>query len=201
MESWHIQKIFDKNAQTGGIDPEYERKHTMSPGISLYVYFVGPLLAFIGIFLWTVNDLFRPKAKRSYRTNVVIAAMASVGVILTYSLNSNDSHITSSFTQANTAVLATVKKGDLVLCTDPASGRVMQAMLVRSVVSDAHTTYNKIHGHFLDQEVFRETDSGIYPSYFNRCQVEAFRDDGLSSIDQKIGKIIRSGLNPPSPPK
>ncbi len=199
MESWHIQKIFDKNAHTGGIDPEYERKHTMSPGISLYVYFVGPLLAFIGIFLWTVNDLFRPKAKRSYRTNVVIAAMASVGVILTYSLNSNDSHITSSFTQANTAVLATVKEGDLILCADPATNQVRYALLVESSVPQE--SKELIHGYFMNKYSTFRTNRGILPSYFDTCRVEAFRDNGLGSVDQKIGKIIRSGLNPPSPPK
>ena len=102
----------------------------------------------------------------------------------------------TSFTQLNTAVLATVKKGDLILCTDPETNQVRQALLIQSIIWDSRGV--TIYGNFLDKDVFRET-GGLYPSYFDKCQVEAFRDDGLSSIDQKIGKIIRSGLNPPLP--
>lgn len=102
------------------------------------------------------------------------------------------------FAEHNTTVLATVKKGDLILCTDPETNQVRQALLIQSVIWYFHGF--TIYGNFLDKNVFRETGR-LYPSYFDKCQVEAFRDDGLSGIDQKIGKIIRSGLNPPSPPK
>ena len=105
----------------------------------------------------------------------------------------------TSFTQVNTAVLATVKKGDFILCTDPETNQVRQALLIRSVIWDSRGV--TIHGNFLDKDVFRETDSGIYPSYFNGCQVEVLSDDGLGSVDKRIGRIVRLGLNPPPPPK
>ena len=153
------------------------------------------------MFVWALWDFsFRTTQRRSPGTNIMIMLVAIAEVLFfTLPFTSNKATPPNPLVEANKTVLATVKKGDLLLCTDPVSGQVMRAMLVRSVISDAHTTYNKIHGHFLDQEVFRETNTGISPSYFNGCRVEILSDDGLGSVDQKIGKIIRLGLNPPLP--
>ena len=97
----------------------------------------------------------------------------------------------------NKAVLATVKEGDLVICTNPATGQVTHALLAES---SAHQGSKVIlHGNFLNRQSLFRTNGGIYTSYFDKCRVEAFRDDGLGSVDRRIGQIIRSGLNPPPP--
>ena len=187
------------NPKPEGLIRDYEREHTMSPAVSWFIWSIALPAACFAALALAIRDIYRATTpKRSLRTNLAIATVAILGAVVVFTYEKPEVPSTS-FTQINTAVLATVKEGDLILCTDPASGQVMRAMLVRSVISDAHTTYNKIHGHFLDQKVFRETNTGIYPSYFNGCQVEILSDDGLGSVDQKIGKIIRLGLNPPLP--
>lgn len=127
--------------------------------------------------------------------------LAVAGIYLTFVLNSPIKEATppASFAQANAAVLATVKEGDLILCADPATNQVRYALLVESSVPQESKVL--IHGYFMNKYSTFRTNRGILPSYFDTCRVEAFRDNGLGSVDQKIGKIIRSGLNPPSPPK
>lgn len=97
----------------------------------------------------------------------------------------------------NKAVLATVKEGDLVLCTNPATSQVTHALLAESSAPQGSRVI--IHGNFLNKQSLFRTNGGIHTSYFDRCRVEIFRDDGLGSVDQKIGQIIRFGLNPPPP--
>lgn len=122
--------------------------------------------------------------------------MAILGAVVVFTYEKPEVPSTS-FTQANTAVLAIVKEGDLILCTDPATNQVRYALLVESSVSRESTVL--IHGYFMDKYSLPRTNGGIPSSYFDQCRVEAFRDDRLGSVDRKIGKIVRLGLNPPLP--
>lgn len=100
----------------------------------------------------------------------------------------------ASFAQVNTAVLATVKEGDLILCTDPATGQVKRAVLIHSVSPDDKTIAYGI-GVYEGREVF---EAVIFRSRSAKCKLsEPIRDPRLAN--ERIGEIIRSGLNPPTP--
>ena len=171
----------------------------MSPAVSWFIWSIALPAACFAALAWAIRDIYRATTpKRSLRTNLAIATVAILGTVVVFTYEKPEVPSTS-FTQVNTAVLATVKKGDFILCTDPETNQVRQALLIRSVIWDSRGV--TIHGNFLDKDVFRETDSGIYPSYFNGCQVEVLSDDGLGSVDKRIGRIVRLGLNPPPPPK
>ena len=171
----------------------------MSPAVSWFIWSIVLPAACFAALAWAIRDIYRATTlKRSLRTNLAIATVAILGTVVVFIYEKPEVPSTS-FTQVNTAVLATVKKGDFILCTDPETNQVRQALLIRSVIWDSRGV--TIHGNFLDKDVFRETDSGIYPSYFNGCQVEVLSDDGLGSVDKRIGRIVRLGLNPPPPPK
>ncbi len=102
----------------------------------------------------------------------------------------------ASFAQVNTAVMATVKEGDFVLCADPATGQVKRAVLIHSVSPDDKTIAYGI-GVYEGREVF---EAVIFRSRSAKCKLsEPIRDPRLAN--ERIGEIIRSGLNPPSPPK
>lgn len=161
------------------------------------IFQVIAIATFGAMFAWAVYTISRPTSKMGSKTITIMAILGMMGLSY-YLFPVTDKAPPALFAEHNTTVLATVKKGDLILCTDPETNQARQALLIQSVIWDSRGV--TIYGNFLDKDVFRET-GGLYPSYFDKCQVEAFRDDGLSSIDQKIGKIIRSGLNPPSPPK
>ena len=164
------------------------------------IFQVIAIATFGAMLAWAVYNISRPTSKRGSKTITIMAILGMMGLsYYLFPVTDKAPPPPAPYAETNAAVLAMVKKGDLILCTDPATSRVTHALLVQSVAKDPRSV--TIHGRFLDKDVFRETDSGIYPSYFNGCQVEAFRDDRLSGIDQKIGKIIRFGLNPPPPPK
>ena len=100
----------------------------------------------------------------------------------------------ASFAQVNTAVMATVKEGDFVLCADPATDQVKRAVLIHSVSPDDKTIAYGI-GVYEGREVF---EAVIFRSRSAKCKLsEPIRDPRLAN--ERIGEIIRSGLNPPLP--
>lgn len=162
--------------------------------MSIVFLVISGILLFIGF-----PDIVRSLPKRHIITNVVMCTVGFCFLYLGMLTFTEKNTPPNTFVQANTAVLATVKEGDLILCTDPETNQVKYALLVESSAPQGSKVI--LHGNFLNRQSLFQTNGGIYTSYFDKCRVEAFRDDGLGSIDQKIGKIIRSGLNPPSPPK
>lgn len=98
------------------------------------------------------------------------------------------------YAENNAAVLATVKEGDLVLCADPTTGQVKRAVLIHSVSPDDKTIAYGI-GVYEGREVF---EAVIFRSRSAKCKLsEPIRDPRLAN--ERIGEIIRSGLNPPPP--
>ncbi len=144
-------------------------------------------------------DIFRNLPRRHIVMNAVICLLGlcllCLGMLIFF--DEEDMSPPAPYADNNKAVLATVKEGDLVICTNPATGQVTHALLAES---SAHQGSKVIlHGNFLNRQSLFRTNGGIYTSYFDKCRVEAFRDDGLGSVDRRIGQIIRSGLNPPPP--
>ncbi len=168
----------------------------MSPKI-LLVLQVTFMLVCIAACFCGADDISKSTPKRKRQTNLTIMALACLGAFLVIFYYFKTPTTPAPYVEHNAAVLATVKEGDLVLCTNPATGQVTHALLAESSAPQGSRVI--IHGNFLNKQSLFRTNGGIHTSYFDRCRVEIFRDDGLGSVDQKIGQIIRFGLNPPPP--
>ena len=168
----------------------------MSPAVSWFIWSIALPAACFAALAWAIRDIYRATTpKRSLRTNLAIATVAILGTVVVFTYEKPEVPSTS-FTQVNTAVLATVKEGDLILCTDPATGQVKRAVLIHSVSPDDKTIAYGI-GVYEGREVF---EAVIFRSRSAKCKLsEPIRDPRLAN--ERIGEIIRSGLNPPSPRK
>ncbi|MDQ5901852.1 MAG: hypothetical protein QG606_68 [Patescibacteria group bacterium] len=158
----------------------------------IVLWFVSGSMLLIGFY-----DIFRNLPKRHIVMNAVICLLGFCLLCLGMLIFFDEEDVPpASFAQVNTAVLATVKEGDLILCTDPATGQVKRAVLIHSVSPDDKTIAYGI-GVYEGREVF---EAVIFRSRSAKCKLsEPIRDPRLAN--ERIGEIIRSGLNPPSPRK
>jgi hypothetical protein len=166
----------------------------MSPMVSFFACFIVlPAVGFV-IIGFAVRSYFRPTSEKEKKT--IVAILVLTGLLTYYLFTDKAPPPPAPFAEHNTTVLATVKEGDLILCTDPASDKVQSAFLLRSIFPVRFSGVS-FHGILINRSTASAVD--VFSSYFDRCRFEVLRDDGLGNVDQKIGKIIRFGLNPQPP--
>ena len=167
----------------------------MLPAVSWFIWSIALPAACFAALAWAIRDIYRATTlKRSLRTNLAIATVAILGTVVVFIYEKPEVPSTS-FTQVNTAVLATVKKGDFILCTDPASGQVKRAVLVRS--SNESPQSNPFWGLSI-REGYVVDMRGWASDIFEGCQLSP-PIRGTQLVDERIGRIVRLGLNPPTP--
>lgn len=163
------------------------------------IFQVIAIATFGAMLAWAVYNISRPTSKRGSKTITIMAILGMMGLsYYLFPVTDKAPPPPAPFAEHNTTVLATVKEGDLILCTDPASDKVQSAFLLRSIFPVRFSSVS-FHGILINRSTASAVD--VFSSYFDRCRFEVLRDDGLGNVDQKIGKIIRFGLNPPPPPK
>ncbi len=160
----------------------------MSPMVSWFACFIAlPAVGFV-IIEFAIRSYFRPTSKEEKKT--ITAILVLTGLLTYYLFTDKAPTPPAPYTEHNAAMLATIEAGDLVLCTDPETGQIEHMFLVQTVAEDL------LYGTLIDRVVMTIR---LSHSDFNKCQAEVFRDNGLGSVDRKIGEVIRSRLNPPPP--
>ncbi len=158
------------------------------------LWIVSAVALFIGL-----RDIFRILPRRPTITNLVICLLGfcffCLGLGMSALFDEKDVPPPAPYADNNKAVLATVKEGDLLLCTDPASGQVKRAVLVRSANESPQS--NPFWGLSI-REGYVVDMRGWASDIFEGCQLSP-PIRGTQLVDERIGKIVRLGLNPPSP--
>ena len=158
------------------------------------LWIVSAVVLFIGL-----RDIFRILPRRPTITNLVICLLGfcffCLGLGMSASFDEEDVPPPAPYAEHNKAVLATVKEGDLILCTDPASGQVKRAVLVRSANESPQS--NPFWGLSIS-EGYAGDMRGWASDIFEGCQLSP-PIRGTQLVDERIGRIVRLGLNPPTP--
>jgi len=186
---FHQKKVFDNQPKPEGLIRDYEGKETMSAYTVLWI--VSAVALFIGL-----RDIFRILPRRPTITNLVICLLGfcffCLGLGMSALFDEKDVPPPAPYADNNKAVLATVKEGDLLLCTDPASSQVKQVLVIKFISPDK--TF--IQGRGMDKR--GSFEDSFFRADRSNCQLsEPIRDP--IKVRLKVGEIVLDGLNPPSP--
>ena len=160
------------------------------------IFQVIAIATFGAMLAWAVYNISRPTSKRGSKTITIMAILGMMGLsYYLFPVTDKAPPPPAPFAEHNTTVLATVKEGDLILCTDPASGQVKRAVLVRSANESPQS--NPFWGLSIS-EGYAGDMRGWASDIFEGCQLSP-PIRGTQLVDERIGRIVRLGLNPPTP--
>ncbi|MBP7811586.1 MAG: hypothetical protein KA054_01935, partial [Candidatus Moranbacteria bacterium] len=101
------------------------------------IFQVIAIATFGAMFAWAVYDISRPTSKRGSKTITIMAILGMMGLsYYLFPVTDKAPPPPAPFAEHNTTVLATVKEGDLILCTDPASSQVKQVLVIKFISPD-----------------------------------------------------------------
>ena len=157
------------------------------------IFQVIAIATFGAMFAWDVYNISRPTSKRGSKTITIMAILGMMGLsYYLFPVTDKAPPPPAPFAEHNTTVLATVKEGDLLLCTDPASSQVKQVLVIKFISPDK--TF--IQGRGMDKR--GSFEDSFFRADRSNCQLsEPIRDP--IKVRLKVGEIVLDGLNPPSP--